>query len=60
MKSLMCNNCGLDELNGFAQSQDKRKRGIAVKLRASEAELLVKRKDLLKKTVATSRLDYKD
>lgn len=57
MKSLMCNNCGLDELNGFAWSQDRQyKRGIAVKLSAGEAELLAKRKELLKNTVATSRL----
>lgn len=49
MKSLMCNNCGLDELNGFAWSQDRQyKRGIAVKLSAGEAELLAKRKELLK------------
>lgn len=55
MKSLMYNNCGLDELNDFAWSQDKR--GIAVKLSAVQAELLAKRKGLLKNTVATSRLE---
>lgn len=47
MKSLMCNNCDVDELSGFACSQDRQhKRGTAVKLSAGEAELLAK-KDLL-------------
>lgn len=48
MKSLMCNNCGVDELNSFAWSQDRKcKRGTAVKKSAGGAELLAK-KDLLR------------
>lgn len=46
------------QVEQFAWSQDRqRKRGIAVKLSAGEAELSAKRKDLLKNTVATPRLD---
>lgn len=43
MKSLMCNNCGVDKFNGFAWSQDRQcKRGTAVKLSAGGAQLLAK------------------